>query len=424
MIFPPAIAALNLGKCHTLYARPQDRLKQFFWGKKKPYYTPFWALREVSFEVMPGEVVGIIGRNGAGKSTLLQLVCGTLFPTEGTIDVQGRIAALLELGAGFNPEFSGRENVFLNGAILGVSRAEMEARFDEIVAFSGIGDFIDQPVKTYSSGMYVRLAFSVAVHIDPDILIIDEALSVGDGAFSRKSFERIMALKEKGATILFCSHSMYQVEVLCQKAIWLEKGRVRMIGPAQEVTAAYSTALVVEATDLGRIDDAHLPDGKNLSLETKELTEKFVLPALAAPGTGRITRLVGLCNGEPVAPLVLRSESDTLSIQVFFVIDPTLPCPRVALALETCSGVVVTTAISSNAADELLINAQGEGAIQLNFPKIPILKGEYLVSVFLLCEHGLQSYDGIYKTLPFTVVQESFYQGLCLLPCNWSKLLK
>jgi lipopolysaccharide transport system ATP-binding protein len=224
MTVRPVIQAKHLGKCYRLFERPQDRLKQFFSPAHKKHYREFWALSGVDLEVGQGEVVGIIGRNGSGKSTLLQLVCGTLSPTEGEINVHGRVAALLELGAGFNPEFSGRENVFLNGAILGVSRAEMEARFDEIVAFSGIGDFIDQPVKTYSSGMYVRLAFAVAVHIDPDILIIDEALSVGDGAFARKSFERIMALKEKGATILFCSHSMYQVEVLCQKALWLDAG--------------------------------------------------------------------------------------------------------------------------------------------------------------------------------------------------------
>jgi len=182
----------------------------------------------VSFEIAKGDVIGILGVNGAGKSTLLQLVCGTLTATHGEVLVKGRIAALLELGAGFNPEFTGRENVFMSAAIMGLTQDEVTARFEDIVEFSGIRDFIDQPVKTYSSGMYVRLAFSVATHVDPDILVIDEALSVGDGHFARKSFDRIMALKARGCTILFCSHSIYQLEALCQQALWLDQGQVKL----------------------------------------------------------------------------------------------------------------------------------------------------------------------------------------------------
>ena len=202
-----AISVRSLSKCYQMYDKPRDRLLQMVCRGRRQYYREFWALHNLSFDVGKGEVVGIIGNNGAGKSTLLQLICGTLHPTAGSVAVQGRIAALLELGAGFNPEFSGRENVYLSATVMGLSTGEIDARYEQIVAFSGIADFINQPVKTYSSGMYVRLAFAVATSVEPDTLIIDEALSVGDGEFARKSFDRIMELKKRGSTILFCSHS-------------------------------------------------------------------------------------------------------------------------------------------------------------------------------------------------------------------------
>ena len=211
-----AICAEGLSKVYSMYDRPIDRLKQRFMGGSKQYGRLFTALEGVSFSLPRGQVLGLIGNNGAGKSTLLQVVCGTLAPTAGSLTVNGRIAALLELGAGFNPEFSGRENIFLNAAVIGLSRDEIDARYDEIVDFSGIRDFIEQPVKTYSSGMYVRLAFSIATAVDPDILVIDEALSVGDGSFARKSFDRIMALRERGTTILFCRSEERRVAKECR----------------------------------------------------------------------------------------------------------------------------------------------------------------------------------------------------------------
>ena len=237
-----AVIASQLGKTYQLYDRPSDRLKQLLRPDKR-YYREFTALTNASFTLARGEVLGLVGRNGAGKSTLLQLVCGTLTPSSGSIQVNGRIAALLELGAGFNPEFSGRENVFLNASVLGLTQKEIEDRYESIVDFSGIRDFIEQPVKTYSSGMYVRLAFSIATSIDPDILIVDEALSVGDGAFARKSFDRIMELKERGTTILFCSHTMYQIETLCTRALWLEHGTVKMDGDPAKVVVEYKSWL-------------------------------------------------------------------------------------------------------------------------------------------------------------------------------------
>mgnify|MGYP005855495009 CR=1 FL=1 len=244
---PVSIEVRDLCKCYQIYERPQDRLKQSLIprlsrlvGRAAPtYYREFWALRDVSLQVARGETVGIVGRNGSGKSTLLQIICGTLTPTAGTVEVRGRVSALLELGAGFNPEFSGRENVLLNAAILGFPREEMVARMDQVVAFSELGDFLDQPVKTYSSGMYARLAFSAAIHVDPDVLIVDETLAVGDARFVAKCLRRIREIKEAGTTILFVSHDVASVRALCDSAIWLDKGRLIDRGHVFPVSGRY-----------------------------------------------------------------------------------------------------------------------------------------------------------------------------------------
>ncbi len=234
-----AIRVSNLGKCYHIYDRPQDRLKQTLWRGRKQFFREFWALRDVSFEVRKGETIGIIGRNGSGKSTLLQLIVGTLTPSLGEVSVTGRIAALLELGSGFNPDFTGRENVYMNGAILGLSEEEIDRRFDEIAAFASIGDFIDQPVKTYSSGMMVRLAFAVSVCVEPDILIIDEALAVGDMAFQFKCMERLDQLAKSGTTLLFVSHDVNAVRAFCQRAIYLINGVIHAVGSASDMAELY-----------------------------------------------------------------------------------------------------------------------------------------------------------------------------------------
>lgn len=229
-----SILVSGVGKCFQIYERPSDRLKQFivprltsFIGRQnRPYFREFWALRDIDFSIRKGETVGIIGRNGAGKSTLLQLICGTLSPSCGDIQVVGRIAALLELGAGFNPEFSGRDNVYLNARVLGLSKEEIDERFDEIARFADIGEFLEQPVKTYSSGMYVRLAFAVQACIEPDILIVDEALAVGDIGFQHKCFKRIESLKAKGVTILMVTHSSGSILEYADRCLVLEGGRI------------------------------------------------------------------------------------------------------------------------------------------------------------------------------------------------------
>ncbi|HEL3809642.1 TPA: ABC transporter ATP-binding protein [Stenotrophomonas maltophilia] len=230
----------GVGKSYHMYERPSHRLWQALAGKRKSFYKDFWALRDVSFSIRRGQTVGIVGRNGSGKSTLLQMIAGTLNPTEGNIKVKGRVAALLELGSGFNPEFTGRENVYLNATILGLSRAQIDQRLESILAFADIGEFIDQPVRSYSSGMSVRLAFAVIAHVDADILIIDEALAVGDAFFSQKCM-RFLREFQKNGTLLFVSHDAAAVTNLCENAVWLQNGRMRLSGTSQEVVEAYMT---------------------------------------------------------------------------------------------------------------------------------------------------------------------------------------
>ncbi|WP_373499489.1 ABC transporter ATP-binding protein [Desulfococcus sp.] len=229
-----AIRTEALGKCYHLYSEPMDRLKQSIFRSRRQYFREFWALRDVSFDIGRGETFGIIGANGSGKSTLLQMICGTLQPTEGELSVNGRISALLELGAGFNTEFTGRENVYLNAAILGLSREETDEKYPKILEFADIGDFINRPVKTYSTGMLVRLAFSVQVAVDPDILIIDEALSVGDIFFQQKCMRRMKALREQGVTILFVSHDLTLVRDFCGRVLYLKHGRMKCLGQSQQ----------------------------------------------------------------------------------------------------------------------------------------------------------------------------------------------
>jgi homopolymeric O-antigen transport system ATP-binding protein len=265
-----AIRVQNLSKCYELYGQPQDRLKQSILPRlqrwtgrtQKNYFNEFWALHDVTFEVKRGETVGIIGRNGSGKSTLLQLICDTLSPTCGSVAVQGRVAALLELGAGFNPEFTGRENVYMNGALLGLTQQEIDARFEDIAAFADIGEFIEQPVRTYSSGMYVRLAFAVIAHVNADILVIDEALAVGDAFFTQKCMRFIRTFKEMG-TLLFVSHDTASIINLCSKAIWLDKGTIRETGSAKKVSESYMEGLY----------EAQRGESVNPEPETSSVTE-------------------------------------------------------------------------------------------------------------------------------------------------------
>jgi len=236
-----AVKVTGLSKSYHLYDSSKDRLKEALHPFKKKYYKEFYALSDVSFDLPKGQVYGIIGFNGSGKSTLLKIICGVTQPTSGQVEVWGKVSALLELGAGFNPEFTGRQNVYFSGILAGFSRSEMKLRYDDIIAFADIGDFVEQPVKSYSSGMVMRLAFSVAIHVDPDILVIDEALAVGDAKFRHKCMARIRVLKDK-CTILFVSHDMNAILSLCDRALWLDRGRMVMSGEPKEIARLYTEA--------------------------------------------------------------------------------------------------------------------------------------------------------------------------------------
>ncbi|WP_322050867.1 ABC transporter ATP-binding protein [Paraburkholderia bannensis] len=286
-----AIKVENLSKRYQIYDQPRDRLKQFVLPRVRgmlgapatQYFREFWALRDVSFEVKRGETVGIIGRNGSGKSTLLQMICGTLNPTEGSVKASGRIAALLELGSGFNPEFTGRENVFLNAAVLGLTHEEVEACFDDIVSFADIGHFLDQPVKNYSSGMVVRLAFAIQAMINPDIFVVDEALAVGDEKFQRKCFARLEDLKSRGTSILFVSHSAASIIELCERSLLLDSGRRIMYGAAPQSVRAYQKLLYAPRAEYESLIKHYLAADISEQRDSQPVTEQKAAPVAEAP---------------------------------------------------------------------------------------------------------------------------------------------
>ena len=251
-----------------MYEKPVHRLYQTLCAGHKKFYKEFWALKNINFEVHRGECVGVIGRNGAGKSTLLQIITGTLQPTSGNVETRGRVAALLELGSGFNPEFTGRENVYMNAAILGLNEHEIKNQYEHVVEFADIGEFIDQPVKTYSSGMFVRLAFAVQIMVEPDILIVDEALSVGDLAFQNKCIRALNDLINNGATIFFCSHDISTIQRICSTAIWIDKGEVRLMGDPSDVCTSYASELLKGS----QAAPPKLPSAGHRTLQTQQTT--------------------------------------------------------------------------------------------------------------------------------------------------------
>jgi lipopolysaccharide transport system ATP-binding protein len=287
-----AIKVEGLSKCYQIYDRPQDRLKQMLMRGRKQYYREFWALKDVSFEVRKGECFGVLGRNGAGKSTLLQILAGTLNPSAGNISTSGRVAALLELGSGFDPEFSGRENVYINAALLGLSPEEIDRKFDAIVAFSEVGEFLDQPVKTYSSGMLVRLAFATAIHVEPDILIVDEALAVGDFAFQHKCMTRIKKIIAEGVTVILVTHDVGAVMANCDRALMLRNGAIYTIGSAASTCDRYLEYSAAKAEDKSEsLEPQKLckVDSNQFDLATESIVKNLQpLPAINRWGTGQI----------------------------------------------------------------------------------------------------------------------------------------
>lgn len=297
-----AIQTDNVGKMFRIFDSPRQRLLQAAWGSRRRLYREFWALREVSFSLERGQTLGIVGRNGSGKSTLLQLISGTLTASQGLIKVSGRVGALLELGSGFNPEFSGIENVYMNGSILGLKRDEIDARLDDILAFADIGEFIEQPVKTYSSGMAVRLAFAVQAHIDPDILIVDEALAVGDELFQRKCFNRLEKLKGNGTSVVLVTHSCPQIIQHCDQALLLHRGRTRLIGEPQRITTFYQQLANADDTTWDTVLPLDSDGTPKIPVDTAELNEKDLRP---------LTTVIYESNGVEIVDLSIETSDGT-----------------------------------------------------------------------------------------------------------------
>jgi len=424
----------GVGKNYKRFAKPSDRFWQAVWPRALSQApadgNEFVALAPLSLEVKRGQALGLIGRNGAGKSTLLQMVCGTLNPSMGSVVVDGKIGALLELGAGFNPEFTGRENVAMAAAVMGFSGAETDALYESIVDFSGVREFIDQPVKTYSSGMYVRLAFSIATSANPDILVIDEALSVGDGAFAKKSFERIMQLKEQGTTVLFCSHSMYQVESFCDRAVWLDHGRVQMEGPASDVVAAYNDSLRAEgatnkATGHNSLANASSASDANTALvnaiveEALEQADVENNPPAKSSGLTRISSIEVNVDGQTGTDLQAISLQSNVAITVKFESDPAQPCPTFATGFALPDGQIFTSAYSLFDGVSIERDSLGNGQATVVFEKLPLMKGRFFVGAYLFDERALHVYDVVLQAATLNVTQAGVHQGFVQLPHRW-----
>lgn len=429
-----AIKVENLSKCYHIYDNPSDRLKQFVaprlqrltWQSPKQYFREFWALEDVSFEIKKGETVGIIGRNGSGKSTLLQMICGTLTPTSGNIQTNGRIAALLELGSGFNPEFTGRENVYMNAAVLGLSKNEVDERFDDIAAFADIGQFIDQSVKTYSSGMVVRLAFAVQSQIEPDILIVDEALSVGDAKFQAKCFEQLRQLKENGTSILLVTHSSEQIVTHCSTAILLNNGTQLETGEPRHVVNRYmdllfgkeKKAIRGESTQPAEVLVAG-PIAKDyqLSLMEDNFTKRHGYnPHEYRWGDGSATILdFYLATDNELYPSAINSgERITLAVSMTFHKD--LYRPIMGITIKTKEGVTVYGVNSETLeCDDFIKLGRSGSVIQAEAVfTCRLAPGDYFISLGLASKHGEEviPYDRRYDSIHLQVRPNPIFFGL------------
>ena len=393
----------GLGKEYRLYASPRERLKALFSSKAR--HRSHWALQDVSFELQRGQCIGVIGDNGAGKSSLLKLLAGTLQPSVGTLERVGRVTAILELGAGFHPDFSGRDNLYFGGSLIGIGHEEMARLEAGIVAFSELGEALDRPVKTYSSGMTVRLAFALVTAVQPDLLIIDEALAVGDQHFQKKCVERIMAFKANGCTILFCSHSFYHIRRLCDTALWIDAGRVQMQAETEAVVAAYEVHT--------RLRENPLPELAEAALAAHQAST-----AAAAVGRRAGARIVSLVvdglDGD-VPPRVLGSD---LRVVVTAQVDAD-ETPHMLIMLEQYQGTGITSEATNADGVYPVRLPSGDWQAVLTFPDLPLHSGEYVVSAYLFDSAGVVVYDEWYQYLHFRFVNPRLTPGLVRLPHFW-----
>jgi homopolymeric O-antigen transport system ATP-binding protein len=389
-----AVRAVNVSKHYDVYRRPIDRVIEFFTRRSR--HDVFPALEGVSFEVEKGETIGIIGQNGAGKSTLLKLLCGVTRSSFGTLETQGTIASILELGTGFHPEFSGRDNAALNAAILGLSASEVRERLPDILEFSELGSFLDRPVKTYSSGMYMRLAFSVAVNVDPDILVIDEALAVGDGHFQKKCIEKIREFQQAGKTILFCSHSLYYISSICSRALWLDEGRTMGYGPSLDVVHEYETFL----RERDRDKPASVAAEVSETGTPARFREIVVCDAAGLP-RDRFAR------GEDVH-IRLRIESDV----------PKQPV-HVLVGIHREADDLQCFTVGTHADGLAPLSGRTEYEMTVRLLDLPLLRGEYSIIAYVGDEHAMAVFDRRDVRPAFTMTGDRFEVGMISVDHRW-----
>lgn len=386
----PAVRVSQLSKVYKLYRGPRALFRELFLGQEA--HHALWALRDVSFDVEPGEAFGVIGDNGAGKSTLLKILTGTTIPTCGTTNLEGRVSALLELGAGFHPEFTGRENIYFSGALLGLTRGEIHKLEPGIIAFSELEEFIDEPVKTYSSGMFLRLGFAVATEFESPILVIDEALAVGDQRFQKKCTDRILEFRRKGKTILFCSHNLYQVKTLCDRAIWLHRGVQRAVGPAGDVVQQY-TDFLREAS--GTPSPESRPS-EVCWIESVDITDG---------------------QGKP------RSEfrsGETIVLEMSAHFTPKFKgTPAIGIGLVRNDGVIIYVVSSSMEGQHLKPVGGGRYTARLVFPEINLLSGTYGFNLGITDEENLQSYATQERGNSFRIISPGPDFGLVRIEHYW-----
>ena len=391
----PTVKISHLSKTYRIYSGGWRRVREVL-GRSSTQPT-VEALKQIDLQIVPGESFGLIGDNGAGKSTLLKILAGTTFPTSGTVKVQGRVSALLELGAGFHPEFSGRKNIYLTGALMGLDRAEVRRREEEIIAFSELSDFIDRPVKTYSSGMFVRLAFSVSTSFDPDVLIIDEVLAVGNQIFQKKCTDRILSFKKRGKTILFCSHNLYQVKALCDRALWLHQGRQEAVGEAAAVVGRYE--------DYCReIESAADEEGEIRPAEQKQFcwVEKVSLHTQSSTSP----------------PTFQTGDSVTLDIWMRYSSENSAE-PGIGVALLRNDGQLLSVTATTFDGIRLRRSSADLYHARITFPQIPLLAGSYYFNVLTTDENSLQAYSVIEKVAPFRVETPTTESGVVRLSHHW-----
>jgi lipopolysaccharide transport system ATP-binding protein len=388
-----AVRAVNVSKNYDVYRRPIDRVIEFFTRRSR--HDVFPALEDVSFEVEKGETIGIVGQNGAGKSTLLKLLCGVTRASSGRLETHGTIASILELGTGFHPEFSGRDNAALNAAILGLSASEVRERLPAILEFSELGSFLDRPVKTYSSGMYMRLAFSVAVNVDPEILVIDEALAVGDGHFQKKCIEKIREFQQEGKTILFCSHSLYYISSICSRALWLDQGRAMRYGPSLDVVHEYETFL--RERDRERPASSHEVSEAGTPVRLREIV---VCDAAGLP-RDRFAR------GEDVH-VRLRIESDVAQQPV-----------HVLVGIHREADDLQCFTVGTHADGLAPLSGRTEYEMTVRLLDLPLLRGEYSIIAYVGDEHAITVFDRRDVRPAFSMTGDRFEVGMISVDHRW-----